>query len=40
MCSLLLTLLLLFLQHVNELLVRLVVPTCSETALPDPGENL
>jgi hypothetical protein len=50
MCSLLLTLLLLFFQDVNELLVRpahrsfsvggLLAPTCSETALPDPGENL
>jgi len=40
MCSLLLTLLLLFLQDVNELLVRPLVPICAETALPVPGENL
>ena len=40
MCSLLLTLLLLFLQDVNELLVRLLVPPRSETALPVPGGNL
>jgi len=40
MCSLLLTLLLLFLQDVNELLVRLLILTRAETALPTPDQNL